>query len=326
MRIKVDSLNAKLQGSVYRGIMEAEVNEEGRLLFKMADGEVIDIGSVVGPQGDPGEPGPIGPHGYSGVYVGSGEMPEGYEIQIDPNGTDISTPGNMSTLVYDPDNGQRQMAFKDQLFSKLFTDLILPSGGIPKASLAQAIIDSLNKADNSIQIGTETEPKFKESAAASIKKSDIDNWNNKSEFSGDFNDLTNRPQKIKIAYGSYTGGSEDSRHIELGFEPLFAIFKTDDNVQMYSNLLGYTLSYFRATSVFVKGTKGIMYYSDDGGLAIDAANTMDHRTSGNVRMRLLPAEVMADTGLEVGGSLSQYYPWLNRLDVEYHYFAIGLGE
>nr|DAT41335.1 MAG TPA: hypothetical protein [Bacteriophage sp.] len=28
----------------------------------------------------------IGPQGVSGVYVGSGDMPEGYNVQIDPNG------------------------------------------------------------------------------------------------------------------------------------------------------------------------------------------------------------------------------------------------
>lgn len=31
--------------------------------------------------------GEVGPQGVSGVYVGSGEMPEGYNVQIDPTGT-----------------------------------------------------------------------------------------------------------------------------------------------------------------------------------------------------------------------------------------------
>ncbi len=39
-----------------------------------------------GPQGEQGVPGPKGPQGISGVYVGSGEMPEGYNVQIDPAG------------------------------------------------------------------------------------------------------------------------------------------------------------------------------------------------------------------------------------------------
>ena len=42
-----------------------------------------------GPQGKQGVPGPEGPEGkqgVSGVYVGGGEMPEGYNVQIDPDG------------------------------------------------------------------------------------------------------------------------------------------------------------------------------------------------------------------------------------------------
>lgn len=40
-----------------------------------------------GPQGVQGEAGHQGPQGVSGVYVGSGEMPEGYNVQIDPTGS-----------------------------------------------------------------------------------------------------------------------------------------------------------------------------------------------------------------------------------------------
>ena len=39
--------------------------------------------------------GPKGEDGKSGVYVGSGEMPDGYNIQIDPNG-EASVPGGVT--------------------------------------------------------------------------------------------------------------------------------------------------------------------------------------------------------------------------------------
>ena len=41
----------------------------------------------------------------SGVYVGSGDMPDGYDIQIDPSGTftPVGT-GDMAKSVYDTDN------------------------------------------------------------------------------------------------------------------------------------------------------------------------------------------------------------------------------
>lgn len=42
-------------------------------------------------KGDKGDTGETGPQGVSGVYVGTGEMPEGYNVQIDPTGS--ATPG-----------------------------------------------------------------------------------------------------------------------------------------------------------------------------------------------------------------------------------------
>lgn len=58
-----------------------------------------------GDQGAQGPTGPQGPQGVSGVYVGSGDMPDGYDIQIDPSGT--FTPvgaGDMAKSVYDTDD------------------------------------------------------------------------------------------------------------------------------------------------------------------------------------------------------------------------------
>lgn len=54
--------------------------EEGKI-----KGEQGDKGDK-GDKGDPGEQGESGERGFSGVYVGSGEMPEGYNVQIDPEG------------------------------------------------------------------------------------------------------------------------------------------------------------------------------------------------------------------------------------------------
>nr|DAK08608.1 MAG TPA: tail repeat-like protein [Caudoviricetes sp.] len=57
-----------------------------------------------GDQGAQGPTGPQGPQGVSGVYVGSGDMPDGYDIQIDPSGTftPVGT-GDMIKSVYDTD-------------------------------------------------------------------------------------------------------------------------------------------------------------------------------------------------------------------------------
>ncbi len=68
----------------------------------------IDAGKLKGDKGDKGDPGKDGTmsfsdltpeqkeslkgeKGVSGVYVGSGEMPEGYNVQIDPEGNSLTT-------------------------------------------------------------------------------------------------------------------------------------------------------------------------------------------------------------------------------------------
>lgn len=68
-----------------------------------------------------------------------------------------------------------------------------PSGGIPKTDLASAVQTSLGKADSALQSYTETDPVFVASAAYGISSSDISAWNGKSDFSGNYNDLTNKP-------------------------------------------------------------------------------------------------------------------------------------
>lgn len=44
---------------------------------------LIEVGLIKGDKGDKGE------KGDPGVYVGSGEMPEGYNVQVDPEGDDV---------------------------------------------------------------------------------------------------------------------------------------------------------------------------------------------------------------------------------------------
>ena len=46
----------------------------------------LDAGELKGEKGDKGDTGPEGPQGVSGVYVGGGDMPEGYSVQVDPAG------------------------------------------------------------------------------------------------------------------------------------------------------------------------------------------------------------------------------------------------
>lgn len=81
-----------------------------------------------------------------------------------------------------------------------------PSGGIPKTDLASAVQTSLGKADTALQSYTETDPIFNASVAKTITSTDITNWNNKSTFSGDYDDLTDKP----IYDASYVALAEGS--------------------------------------------------------------------------------------------------------------------
>lgn len=65
----------------------------------------VNVGAMKGPKGDTGDTGPQGEKGDSGVYVGAGDMPEGYNVQIDPSGSgdEIVTAENIqSALGYTP--------------------------------------------------------------------------------------------------------------------------------------------------------------------------------------------------------------------------------
>lgn len=61
---------------------------------------LIEVGLIKGDKGDKGE------KGDPGVYVGSGEMPEGYNVQVDPEGDDVKP----ILRVKDNDGNVREIA------------------------------------------------------------------------------------------------------------------------------------------------------------------------------------------------------------------------
>lgn len=81
-----------------------------------------------------------------------------------------------------------------------------PSTGIPKTDLATAVQTSLGKADTALQSYTETDPVFTASAAHGITSANITSWNNKSDFSGSYDDLTDKPS-IPTATSDLTNDS-----------------------------------------------------------------------------------------------------------------------
>ncbi|MBQ6707585.1 MAG: collagen-like protein [Clostridia bacterium] len=71
---------------------KGETGEKGEQGEKGEPGEKGDKGDKgdKGEAGEKGEQGEQGIQGASGVYIGSGEMPDGYNVQIDPNGNAVN--------------------------------------------------------------------------------------------------------------------------------------------------------------------------------------------------------------------------------------------
>ena len=72
-----------IQGEQGISITGAEINSDGELVLIFSNNQRTNVGNVIGAKGDKGDQ---GLQGVSGVYVGTGDMPEGYNIQIDPTG------------------------------------------------------------------------------------------------------------------------------------------------------------------------------------------------------------------------------------------------
>lgn len=74
MRVEIpNTITATIGGLISRGVKAVEVTDGGRLVFTLTDGSTVDVGSVVGPQGEKGAPGAQGPKGDTGAQGPKGE-------------------------------------------------------------------------------------------------------------------------------------------------------------------------------------------------------------------------------------------------------------
>ena len=74
MRVEIpNQITVTIGGLISRGVKAVEVTDAGRLVFTLTDGSVIDLGSVMGPQGPKGETGPAGPQGQTGPQGEKGD-------------------------------------------------------------------------------------------------------------------------------------------------------------------------------------------------------------------------------------------------------------
>ena len=77
MRVEIpNQITVTIGGLISRGVKAVEVTDAGRLVFTLTDGSVIDLGSVIGPQGPTGETGATGPQGQTGPAGAQGKTGE----------------------------------------------------------------------------------------------------------------------------------------------------------------------------------------------------------------------------------------------------------
>ena len=101
-----------------------------------------------------------------------------------------------------------------------------PSDGIPKADLSNDVQESLNKANTALQSFKEQDPTVP-SHVKSISTSDISKWDSKSDFSGDYNDLTNKPT-IPTVPDNISAFNNDSGYITKAVNDLTNYYKKSE--------------------------------------------------------------------------------------------------
>lgn len=137
---------------------------------KQNDIKIIASKGEKGEKGDKGDTGDTGPRGERGLDGSPG--PQGIPGERGLPGD----PGPKGDDGYTPQKGIDYFTQQD------IDDLHIPRK-----------ISELQNDSGYITSYTETDPVYSRSVASGISSSDITNWNNKSNFSGNYNDLSNKP-------------------------------------------------------------------------------------------------------------------------------------
>ena len=103
---------------------------------------------------------------------------------------------------------------KPSLFSGNYNDLT----NKPTIPTVPTNISAFTNDSGYITGYTETDPVFSASASAGITSTDITNWNNKSDFSGSYNDLTNKPTLFSGSYNDLTDTPDLSNYVYFSTE------------------------------------------------------------------------------------------------------------
>lgn len=174
------------------GVKNAEINDKGELIITLTDGKKINCGVVKGRDGV----------SFGGISVTNVEIVNGHLICTLSNGRKIDAgvisgggggdigeetdPIFAASPAYNITNQDISNWNNKSNFSGNYEDLSNKPTIPSKTS-------ELTNDSGFITSYTESDPIFSSSPSANITSQDILNWNNKSNFSGSYNDLTDKP-------------------------------------------------------------------------------------------------------------------------------------
>ena len=156
-----------------------------------------------GPTGATGSTGPVGATGSTGATGPTGATGATGADGFSPTAT-VTKSGTVATITITDKNGTTTANVYDgsggggnvNSVNGQTGDVVLDAddvGALPDSTAIPSKTSDLVNDAGYISSFTETDPVFTASAAYGISSSDISTWNAKSDFSGDYDDLTDKP-------------------------------------------------------------------------------------------------------------------------------------
>lgn len=178
------------------------------------------------------------------VYSNGWEKIGDTEIDLSNYQTLITSSNKLNSDLVDDSNANNKFVSSSDK-SNWNAKYDKPNDGVPKTDLASAVQTSLGKADSALQ--SETDPIFSNSPSANITNQDITNWNNKSDFSGNYEDLNNKPT-IPVVPTNVSAFNNDAGYLTQ-HQDISGKLDTSKVKSSYSTTSGdvYDVSYINST-------------------------------------------------------------------------------